>query len=251
MPIASDRQPLTRGELRLLASRFQSPWYRNYVRSKLRTDPLYPAVWQELKDSQQALLDLGCGLGLSAFFLRHCGFTPDILGIDYDEPKIDAARTIAAKHYPNTEFQHGDAREGIPDFSGNVTILDILQFFDPSQQRSLLENAARSVAPGGKLVIRSGLRDRSWRFRLTHLGDLVARATRWMKAAPSSYPTESSLRDVLQNSGLQGTVRPLWGRTPFNNYLLTFTRPLRGESPGQEVAEGGAPSPNPAEPRNS
>ena len=173
---------MTRKETQLLAERYQSRWYRGYVKSKLCTDPLYPAVQAELAGSGQPLLDLGCGLGLLAFYLRHHGFKPAILGIDYDQRKVATARKIADAHYPDTEFRHGDAREGIPQFQGSVTILDILQFFQPSEQEQLLRNAARSVAPGGQLVIRSGLLDDSWRFRITHAGDLLARATFWMKA---------------------------------------------------------------------
>lgn len=216
--------PLSKEERRLLASRFESPWFRNYVKSKLRTDPLYPAVWQELKGSTLPLLDLGCGLGLSAFFLRHCGFTPPIVGLDYDLPKIEAAQTIAEQFYPDTEFCHGDARDGIPEFTGSVTILDILQFFEKPEQQRVLESAAHSVAGGGKLVIRSGLQDTSWRFQITRIGDRFARATRWMKAAPACYPTHEFICGILENAGLKGTTKPLWGKTPFNNYLLSYSR---------------------------
>ena len=215
---------MTRKETQLLAERYQSRWYRGYVKSKLCTDPLYPAVQAELAGSGQPLLDLGCGLGLLAFYLRHHGFKPAILGIDYDQRKVATARKIADAHYPDTEFRHGDAREGIPQFQGSVTILDILQFFQPSEQEQLLRNAARSVAPGGQLVIRSGLLDDSWRFRITHAGDLLARATFWMKTAPTCYPSQDSICSTLESEGLRGTVAPLWGRTPFNNFLISYRR---------------------------
>ncbi|MFT4548607.1 MAG: hypothetical protein ACI9MB_002560, partial [Verrucomicrobiales bacterium] len=56
-----------------LARLFGSPWHRNYVKSKLRTDPLYDGVFGELVDEVLPLLDLGCGLGLLAFYLRERG----------------------------------------------------------------------------------------------------------------------------------------------------------------------------------
>ena len=158
-----------------------------------------------------------------------------ILGIDYDGRKIEDAKRLAAEHYADRghlEFREGDAREGIPDFEGNVTILVILQFFTPEEQERLLTNAAACVAPGRKLVIRSTLRERGWRFKMTQAGDLLAKITRWMRAAPTHYPTEASIRTVLEQAGLQGECRPLWGKTPFSNYLLSFQR---GEAP-----EGGA-----------
>ncbi len=135
-----------------LAARFGSRWHRHYVKSKLRTDPLYEAVFAELRDETRPLLDLGCGLGLLAFYLRECGLEFPILGIDYDQRKIaDAARLADAQRAPGKErleFRVGDARDGIPDFQGNVTILDILQFFNPEEQGLLLANAAACVAPG-------------------------------------------------------------------------------------------------------
>lgn len=43
-----------------------------------------------------------------------------------------------------SEFRHHDAREGLRAHSGNVSILDILQFFNPEQQSRL-----RISPPGG------------------------------------------------------------------------------------------------------
>lgn len=211
-----------------LAALFGSPWHRHYVRSKLNTDPLYKAVYAELCDENLPLLDLGCGLGLLAFYLRERGLEFPILGIDYDERKIEDAVRLAGERRETgqggLDFRVGDARDGIPDFQGNVTILDILQFFSPEEQGKLLANAAASVAPGGKLVIRSTLDEPGWRFRVTRFGDHLAKATFWMRSAPTHYPTEASIRKILESNGLRGDCRPLWGKTPFNNYLLTFVR---------------------------
>lgn len=215
---------LTKAEVKAIAQRYESRWFQGYVKSKLRTDPLYPAVWNELKMATLPLLDLGCGLGLLAFYLRHQGFEPDIFGIDYDKVKIAAAQRIASNHYPDTRFQFGDVRGGIPDFQGNVTILDILQFFNRDEQARLLADASRAVASGGRLVIRSGLCDHGWRFRVTYAGDVLARTTRWMKAPPTCYPTRESICTVLESEGLEGNVTPLWGNTPFNNYLISYRK---------------------------
>jgi SAM-dependent methyltransferase len=210
-----------------LAGLFGSPWHRSYVKSKLRTDPLYDGVFEELKDAELPLLDLGCGLGLLAFYLRERGLEFPIMGIDYDPRKIEDAARLASENYADRgslEFKVGDAREGIPDFEGNVTILDILQFFTPEEQDRLLSNAASCVESGGKLVIRSALRKRGWRFRVTQIGDLIAKVTFWMKAAPTHYPSEDSIRQTLENAGMEGDCRPLWGKTPFSNYLLVYRR---------------------------
>jgi 2-polyprenyl-3-methyl-5-hydroxy-6-metoxy-1,4-benzoquinol methylase len=207
-----------------LAGLYPGHWDRRYVPAKLNSDPLYGAVHDELRGSQLPLLDLGCGLGLLAFYLRERGHDFPIHGLDYDSRKIGGARVAATKGgYDAVAFDHHDARHGLPDHSGNVTILDILQFFQPAQQETLLTLAAERVAPGGKLIIRSGLRDDSWRFKITVAGDVFAKVTFWMKAGPIHYPSASDLHRVLSPYG-QVRIEPLWGGTPFNNHRVVLER---------------------------
>lgn len=207
-----------------IASLFPGRWDRNYVATKLRTDPMYIAVERLLRDSDLPLLDLGCGLGLLAFFLRSAGHRVPIHGLDYDPRKIDSARSATVRSgFGELEFSHHDARSGLPGHTGNLTILDILQFFDPAEQAKLLELAASRVAPGGKLIIRSGLRDGSARFKITVAGDWMARASFWMKAAPTHYPSAGDFSQILGRFG-NVEISPLWGKTPFNNHLIVLTR---------------------------
>jgi 2-polyprenyl-3-methyl-5-hydroxy-6-metoxy-1,4-benzoquinol methylase len=207
-----------------IAALFPGRWDRNYVAAKLRTDPLYSALADHLRHSALPLLDLGCGLGLLAFFLREEGIQVPILGLDYDSRKIDSARrATASSKAADLTFSYHDARSGLPEHRGNVSILDILQFFTPLEQESLLKLAASRVAPGGKLIIRSGLRDASWRFKITVLGDWLAKATFWMKAAPTHYPTPGDFQQILAPFGTV-EISPLWGRTPFNNHLIVMIR---------------------------
>lgn len=210
--------------IRKIAALFPGRWDRNYVAAKLRTDPLYSALAQNLRGSDLPLLDLGCGLGLSAFFLRSEGIGMPVYGLDYDSRKIDSARLAAiASGETNLSFTHHDARTGLPEHQGNVSILDILQFFTPDEQQTLLQLAASRVAPGEKLIIRSGLCDSSWRFKITVLGDWLAKATFWMKAAPTHYPKRDDFHRILSRFG-HVEISPLWGSTPFNNHLIVMTR---------------------------
>lgn len=205
-----------------VAGLYPGHWDRHYVPAKLKSDPLYGAVHEELCGSPLPLLDLGCGLGVLAFYLRERELEFPIHGLDYDPRKIAGARRAAKLGgYRGVAFDHHDARQGLPEHTGNVTILDILQFFTPEEQETLLVLAARRVAPGGRLVIRSGLRDDSWRFKVTYFGDLCAKATFWMKAAPTHYPTAEDFRRILSPFG-EVRIEPLWGGTPFNNHRIVL-----------------------------
>lgn len=201
------------------ASAFPSVSDRWYVAAKLATDPLYGAVFAELENTRMPLLDLGCGLGVLAFYLRARGWKPAIAGMDYDVRKTDSARTVAEQMGSDMQFTAGDCRKGLPAHAGSVTVLDILQYFQPHEQQSLLREAARRVVPGGRLIVRSGLASGGWRGRITRMGDRFANLTRWMRDNPVHYPTAEILTSCLAEAGMTGGLRPLWGRTPFNNWL--------------------------------
>ncbi|MDB6068881.1 MAG: SAM-dependent methyltransferase [Verrucomicrobiales bacterium] len=218
-----------RFSLRRFARVFPNSHARWYVAIKMATDPLYPAVLKELRRTTAPLLDLGCGMGLLSFYLRAHGFQPPIHGIDYDPRKIDAAQHVLASadlSHPahDLTFAQGDARLGLPTHQGSITILDILQYFPPAAQAALLTEAASRLLPGALLIIRSGLETPGWRFRFTRWNDRQANRLRWMQAAPVHYPTPESLTSTLTAAGLTGTLHPLHGKTPFNNWLGVFSR---------------------------
>jgi len=201
-------------------------WLRHYVSCKVKTDPLYEGVYHELRTSGFPLLDIGCGIGLLAMYLRERGWKNSVTGFDYDAGKIKQGHsTIAAGAYEDINLSQGDARQSLPEHSGDVAILDILQFFDDAEKTVLLKSAASRVAPGGMLIIRSGLHEKSLRFYTTLVGDMFAKLTFWMKAAPIHYPTKDFFRTVLEAEGMEVEIRPFWGKTPFNNYLILAKRP--------------------------
>ena len=209
--------------LHRIAARCTTRWDRHYVPAKLRSDPVYRAALDEVRGSDLPILDIGCGIGLLTHFLREHDHVVPMTGFDYDERKIASAVQMAAG-FQDASFSVGDARRDLPEHSGHVLILDILQFFSPEEQNALLREAARRVAPKGKLIIRSGLQDDSWRHRITVAGDLLAKWTRWMKSGPVAYPTREQFGRVLGECGLRVRVQPMWGGTPFNNHLIVAER---------------------------
>ena len=67
-----------------IAARFPSRFLRIYVRGKMSSDPLYSAVYERLRDRDEPILDVGCGAGLLALYLREHGHRAPIRGIDHD-----------------------------------------------------------------------------------------------------------------------------------------------------------------------
>jgi len=215
-----------------IAGRFlPSRWHYYYARSKLATDPLYAAVAAALAGTDAPLLDLGCGVGLLVHYCRASGISLPYFGIDNDGQKVSLARSAAARAgFTGCEFEARDLALGWPKHRGSVALLDVLQFVPPQQMSAVIAQAAACITESGRLIIRTGMQDGSWRTRITRAADWFARGIRWMNAAPRAYPTRGFLEEQLAAQGLEAEFRPLWGNTPFNNWLVVARRP-RGSRP--------------------
>ena len=218
-----------------LGSQYPTRYLRGYVRGKLALDPVYRAVFAEIGTCPLPVLDIGCGVGLLAAFLRSRGHRAPLHGLDLDAEKIEAAqRTLGDRG--GLSFRAHDARDGLPPHRGHVVMLDILQYFSPDQQRELLAAAADRLAPTGRLIIRSCLSEATFRHRITRAVDRFASKVSWMKAEATTYPPKERFFGTLEPLGLEGRVQHLSGVLPFNNYLLVFVKKGGAEAPGRVYA---------------
>lgn len=226
----SSLQPLDRARSRAIARAFAPRRLLGnrhdffYALLKLRSDPLYPGVLAALRGTRAPVLDLGCGLGLLAHALRQDGQMQSYRGVDIDAAKIARGSRVAADCcLRDVRLEVMDVGVETPAHSGSVTILDVLQFLPPDEQHALLVKVAGMIAPRGRLVIRTGLQDETGRSRTSRLSDRFANVVGWMQERPRSYPTADGLRRSLEGAGLRVSLAPLYGNTPFNNWLLVAT----------------------------
>ncbi|MFC4727740.1 methyltransferase domain-containing protein [Coralloluteibacterium thermophilus] len=201
-------------------------WHYHYARSKLASDPLYGGVLEALDGAAMPVLDLGCGIGLLAHYARAHGRPLDYVGVDNDAGKI--AQAVAAAERTGlaaARFEVVDLARTFPEaHRGSVVVLDVLQFLPHEAQGRLLAHCAAGLAPGGRLVLRTGLRDGSWRAGMTRAADMASHLIRWMRSAPGELPRREELAARLEALGLRARFAPLWGRTPFNNWLVVAER---------------------------
>ena len=204
-----------------IASRYPRGFFRSYVRAKVASDPVYNAVFESLRGTTEPVIDVGCGVGILALYLRERGFTAPIAGIDHDAKKIEVAQRSAA--VDGVTFSVGDARAPLP-VRGTVVLLDVLHYFTPEDQELILRNASRA---GGMIIIRDGIRDGSLRYKLTYVQEMLSRMGGWLKAERLNFPTRETMTGALDG---EFTVeeRPMFGRSPFNNYLFVFRRASSG-----------------------
>ncbi|MBA4146697.1 MAG: methyltransferase domain-containing protein [Verrucomicrobia bacterium] len=206
-----------------IARCYPSRWLQGYARGKLRSDPVYRAAVELLEKSDLPILDIGCGMGLFAFYLRELGIDTPVIGVDLDERKIESARKVAAGRYANVQFLVQDG--GTPvEFCGNVVIFDVLHYLSEEAQRALLRQVTEQIPINGVCIIRTTPRDSSWRFKLTVFEEFLLHAFRWMKAPTLCFPTAESVTTIFAELGFVTEVKPLWGKTPFNSYLFVARR---------------------------
>ena len=101
-------------------------------------------------------------------------------------------------------------------------MLDLLHYFTDDEQRRIISNAADYARPGDVVIVRECIRDESWRYRLTWLAETFATSIGWLRGERLNFPTCGSIVDEFERRHFEVEVVPLWGGTPFNNYLLTF-----------------------------
>jgi SAM-dependent methyltransferase len=208
--------------LREAASRYRRwPNLYYYAIGKIALDPAYRAAVAILRDSQHPLLDLGCGMGLLASYLRANGHRAPILGLDVDQRKIQVAQEVLAGE--RERFRADDAMN-FPTHSGDIVMLDVLHYFSDEEQRRLLEKIAVSIAPRGVALIRLALNESNWRFAATKFEEWFVHFSRWIPNCGWNFPTREEVLLPFSEGGFVGDVRPMWGLTPFNSYLFAFRR---------------------------
>lgn len=225
MPVMSETH---RKLVARIAGQYPRHYLRGYARGKLRTDPVYGAVQAALAERDMPVLDIGCGIGLCALFLREHGFTAPIVGVDPDAKKIEVAQRAAAP-YDRLTFHARDGAEPMP-IEGHVLMLDVLHYFAPSARHELFQRIIAAMPPGGRFILRSAVADGSWRFRCAQLEEWFVHAIRWMRRPAHDFPTIESILTPFQDAGFAAQAEPLWGRTPFNCHLFILHRPEHPEA---------------------
>lgn len=213
-----------------VAARFRQPWLRSYVRSKLRSDRIYSAAYDLLGRSCEPILDVGCGVGLLAFYLRERACVQPILGLDLDARKIGRGAAIAAHGYRDVELRFQDVEAPLPEFCGNVALFDVLHYLPDAKQTALLVRLAERVAPGGVLIIRDSLREMRPRYWMTWFAEKFAQAISWNIDGALHFPSRGSIDDVFDGT-FHRESRPLWGASPFNNHIFIYRRRATGAVP--------------------
>jgi SAM-dependent methyltransferase len=97
-----------------------------------------------------SILDAGCGTGRVAMELSRRGH--NVVGVDLDEAMLETARVKA----PDLTWIRGDLAQPTLDFGRTFDLVlmagNVLIFVAPGTEGQVIENAARWLKPGGRLI---------------------------------------------------------------------------------------------------
>jgi SAM-dependent methyltransferase len=206
----------------------------HFARGKLRTDPVYRAILElGLLLGRARVLDLGCGQGLLAAWLRaaeRCyergcwprAWPPAPLvsstrGIELMAREVERARCalgsvcdISQADIRNTAFGAADA----------VVILDVLHYMPPQAQLEVLRRVRAALPQRGLLLLRVGDAAGGLRFRYGQWSDKVVMFMRGHALVAQHCRSVAQWRVLLRECGFDSEAKPMSQGTPFANVLL-------------------------------
>ncbi len=124
-------------------------------------------------------------------------------------------------------FNHCDAMNVVAT-NNSVVMLDVLHYLTPAERTQFLTRVAEAIPAGGVAIVRDAVRDGSWRYRATFVQEVFSRAIGWLRVPRLSFPAAEEVVAPFRDRGFGIDIRPMWGRTPFNNYLFVFRRSSDG-----------------------
>jgi 2-polyprenyl-3-methyl-5-hydroxy-6-metoxy-1,4-benzoquinol methylase len=144
------------------------------------------------------VLDLGCGFGL--FSLYYASVRPgiEIEGIDLNERRIVTARKAATRlGLRNVRYEVRNATDFRADGPFDAAyMLDIIHHIPSETVRPLLEQLAKALPAGGRLVIKDVDARPAWKRWFTHALDKVMDP-----GTPVRYWDGEELQQLLERTG--------------------------------------------------
>ncbi len=144
------------------------------------------------------VLDLGCGFGLFSLYYASVHPALELEGIDLNGRRIAMARAAARRlGLENVRYEVGN----VIDFRGGqlfdaAYMLDIVHHIPEPIVRPLLEQVAKALPPGGRLLVKDVDRQPAYKRWFTHALDKVMDPR-----APVHYWGASELQALLEDIG--------------------------------------------------
>jgi 2-polyprenyl-3-methyl-5-hydroxy-6-metoxy-1,4-benzoquinol methylase len=136
---------------------YKGPVLEWYMRVKVKLEDRY-RLFESLLPKKGLITDIGCGYGFLPYMLSFTGEERQIIGMDYDEEKIEVAQHCFSKN-DRLQFFSADATEVSLTESDAFILSDILHYLPEEQQEKLLVKCFNSLKPGGMVLLRDADKD--------------------------------------------------------------------------------------------
>ena len=140
---------------------YKGPLLEWYCKIKTSMEGNYE-LFESLMPKQGKIVDVGCGYGFLPYMLMYKSSSRQILGIDFDQEKIEIADNCVHKT-SNMSFLVGDvSKYDFPAADGFI-ISDVLHYLPEQQQIKVIQNCIQKLNKNGVLLIRDADKDLSTR----------------------------------------------------------------------------------------
>ncbi|MEG0517935.1 MAG: methyltransferase domain-containing protein [Bacteroidales bacterium] len=146
---------------------YKGPVLEWYMRIKVKMEKNYQ-LFDTIIPRSGYIVDLGCGYGPLSLMLSLLSNKRKILGIDYDQEKIEVARHCFSNN-KNTEFRQGDIRNLDLPHADVFVLNDVLHYIAPALQTKVIEQCIACLNPNGKIIIRDGDSSKQQKHKTTEL----------------------------------------------------------------------------------
>lgn len=144
---------------------YKGPVLEWYMRVKVMMEERYRFM-DELIPRNARVVDIGCGYGPLSLMLSLMSPERNILGVDYDEEKIEVAGKCFSAG-DNCQFVYANALEYDFPESDVFVMNDMLHYMNYDAQKILISRCASRLSENGLIIIRDGDRNKKDKHRLT------------------------------------------------------------------------------------
>jgi SAM-dependent methyltransferase len=206
----------------------------NFARGKLGGDPVFRAMLERgLLLGRGHILDLGCGQGLLASWLRAAQFCYEngawpqgwppapkphaTRGIELMVRDVDRAHAALG---PACDISQGDIRSAEFGSTDAVIILDVLHYMAEEEQMKVLKRVRAALPARGLLLLRVGDAAGGLRFRYSQWVDKTVMLLRGHSSVATHCRSAAQWRELLLECGFEVQATPMSEGTRFANVLL-------------------------------
>lgn len=151
---------------------YKGPILEWYVRIKMMLEKNFSEIVSRVP-REGKIYDLGCGYGYLSHLLAMQSFDRNVIGLDYDDEKIQVA---AHSHYQvgNLHFSQADLTKFEPEEAVCFILKDVLHYFPAKEQEALLNRCGEKLLAGGTIIIRDGIKDEKKGHQVTKMTEFFS-----------------------------------------------------------------------------